>query len=508
MVEIFAEVRRVMRDDGTLWLNLGDSYGQGGGTQVVQTKNASHGLAGYRHKTPNIKPKDLCGIPWRVAFALQADGWYLRSDIMWSKPNPMPESVTDRPTKAHEYLFLLTKKAKYYYDADAIREPHADTEYTRSRYVYKPSAGSARTDGLSCPTGIADKYFNRGDGKRNRRTVWEIATQPFTGAGYLADYVGADGKPYKVSEDCPIHGPRHDSEKKQRVECDEQLNQTQTDKSDTASRLGQEPISESASSPDHDSGQRLPSNDCEHISENISESKTADPSQKVEPQKNLDTDGTGEKLACNLDSDGPGNSQTAIFHSTQNRKTGLVSETSPSCISSDQTGDHTDDRSKQRKHSYSKDKTAKCTCQVISVDHFATFPEKLVEPCILAGSNDRACGICGAAWERAIEVPKYGDWHGRKGTIDELTKGQVGKPLPDDYYRKTLGFRPTCEHNNGDSRSIIFDPFMGSGTVALVALKLGRDYIGVELKPEYIEMAMKRLKPLGNRPLPQQEILL
>ena len=139
MVEVFREVKRVLRDDGTLWLNLGDSYSTGGQDQVFRnatnqnysgTSDAKkwHGRISRRD---NLKPKDLVGIPWLVAFALQADGWYLRSDIIWSKPNPMPESVTDRPTKAHEYIFLLSKSQKYYYDAEAIAEPSAYPEDKR-----------------------------------------------------------------------------------------------------------------------------------------------------------------------------------------------------------------------------------------------------------------------------------------------------------------------------------------------------------------------------------------
>lgn len=158
MVEVFREVRRVLRNDGTLWLNLGDSYATGGG-KVGEcpgggTQGARWAGRGMNTKQPKwanalgpicqpnrmplhgLKPKDLVGIPWRVAFALQADGWYLRSDIIWAKPNPMPESVTDRPTKAHEYLFLLAKSERYYYDAAAIKEPcQMDTprRYERGR---------------------------------------------------------------------------------------------------------------------------------------------------------------------------------------------------------------------------------------------------------------------------------------------------------------------------------------------------------------------------------------
>ena len=139
MVEVFREVRRVLKPDGTLWLNLGDSYAVNGEkSQPPQTNTTSRNgvtVRMPRGATPSdyraaegrfrsgLKPKDLCGIPWRVAFALQADGWWLRSDIIWSKPNPMPESVTDRPTKAHEYVFLLAKSESYFFDAKAIAEP-------------------------------------------------------------------------------------------------------------------------------------------------------------------------------------------------------------------------------------------------------------------------------------------------------------------------------------------------------------------------------------------------
>jgi DNA modification methylase len=137
MVEVFREVRRVLAKDGTVWVNLGDSYQANPGSG--QARGNLGGLAGadsvkyqatmrargdMSHRPRVAKPKDLLGIPWRLAFALQADGWYLRADIIWSKPNPMPESVTDRPTKAHEYVFLLSKQARYFYDADAVREPH------------------------------------------------------------------------------------------------------------------------------------------------------------------------------------------------------------------------------------------------------------------------------------------------------------------------------------------------------------------------------------------------
>src|SRR5208282_907656 len=136
MVAVFRQVWRVLRDDGTLWVNMGDSYAGGGGFSVTapttgESKSGKYGLTGALKQggikpTGSLKPKDLCMMPARLAIALQADGWYLRSDIIWHKPNPMPESCTDRPTKSHEFIFLLAKQERYFYDADAIREPLRD----------------------------------------------------------------------------------------------------------------------------------------------------------------------------------------------------------------------------------------------------------------------------------------------------------------------------------------------------------------------------------------------
>lgn len=134
LVEVFREVRRVLHPAGTLWLNVGDSYTSGGRTwRDADKKNPARGMS-YRPGTPaGLKPKDLIGVPWRLALALQADGWYLRSDIIWAKPNPTPESVKDRPTRAHEYVFLFSKSERYFYDADAVKEPAADGKGSRAR---------------------------------------------------------------------------------------------------------------------------------------------------------------------------------------------------------------------------------------------------------------------------------------------------------------------------------------------------------------------------------------
>lgn len=185
MVEVFREVRRVLRDDGTLWLNLGDSYandGKWGGSTGGKHASALHGNSGIGRRllTTGLKPKDLIGIPWRVAFALQADGWYLRQDIIWHKPNPMPESVTDRCTKAHEYIFLFAKSERYYFDADAIKEQAVSNH--ASGNSFKGRQGGAIHMPMSGGAGTADQWLP--GGMRNRRSVWTVSTKPFKGAHF------------------------------------------------------------------------------------------------------------------------------------------------------------------------------------------------------------------------------------------------------------------------------------------------------------------------------------
>jgi DNA modification methylase len=180
MVGVFREVRRVLRDDGTLWLNLGDSYGgaagntRGDGAGGGAARGDSMGFGAISRVKAATRSKDLVGIPWRVAFALQADGWWLRQDIIWQKPNPMPESVRDRCTKAHEYVFLLSKSARYHYDADAIAEG-ATCDRIRGPAEH-PDAVSTNGNGGLSRRGI--------EPTRNRRSVWSITTKPFSEAHF------------------------------------------------------------------------------------------------------------------------------------------------------------------------------------------------------------------------------------------------------------------------------------------------------------------------------------
>ena len=192
LVEVFREVRRVLRDDGTVWLNLGDSYngsGKAGNNPEYASRHTAFGKpmeAGYHGKPVRIKglkPKDLIGIPWRVAFALQADGWYLRQDIIWHKPNPMPESVRDRCTKAHEYIFLLSKSPQYHFNSDAMQEPAVYDGPPRRAESFMRKVATTPPPGQSSQhrEGRDDIAYT---GTRNRRSVWTVATKPYKGAHF------------------------------------------------------------------------------------------------------------------------------------------------------------------------------------------------------------------------------------------------------------------------------------------------------------------------------------
>ncbi len=334
LVEVFGEVKRVLRDDGTLWCNLGDSYSgsgpsgasyqskttqaraEGDGTDGnfrVSKRLAERGLT-YAEKKPvpypGTKPKDLLGIPWMVAFALRADGWYLRSEIIWAKPNPMPESVTDRPTKAHEQVFLLSKSPRYFYDGDAIREQGAG----------RLDLGTMKFGGrINGDTGWHNDGGMRDEAGRNKRSVWTIATAPYPDA------------------------------------------------------------------------------------------------------------------------------------------------------------------------------------------HFATFPPKLIEPMVLAGCPREACGVCGAPWEREVErgelvgEDRGGNYKGREAEVDVAKQNRM--PYKGErifrpgmsYENRTTGFHPTCAHNDRTGTGTVLDPFAGSGTTLQVAIANGRSAIGIELNPEYAELARRRL---------------
>ena len=207
LVDVFGEVHRILKDDGTLWLNLGDSYagstGKSGGVSEIQSvkRQLDTGSIGSLRpaKVAGLKNKDLIGIPWRAALALQKYGWYLRQDIIWHKPNPMPESVNDRCTKSHEYIFLLSKNPQYYFDADSIKEPTV-TPNTGTSWKQRKLDGEPMRHGLQGAAAVGAGNFKTYE-KRNKRSVWTVPTKPYSGA-HFATF------PPELITDCIIAGSR------------------------------------------------------------------------------------------------------------------------------------------------------------------------------------------------------------------------------------------------------------------------------------------------------------
>lgn len=224
MVEVFGLVRELLADDGTLWLNIGDSYatagtrtGDTGAAMNGRSVNAARGALGYRGAVPGLKNKDLCGVPWRLAFALQAAGWWLRQDIIWHKPNPMPESIKDRCTKAHEYLFLLSKSERYYFDQDAIKEPASENTHARvpagwavgaadhSAVAHQTAKNHRKVaqpgQGIRANTSFESVISGAVLETRNKRDVWTVASDPYPEA-HFATY------PPALIEPCILAGSK------------------------------------------------------------------------------------------------------------------------------------------------------------------------------------------------------------------------------------------------------------------------------------------------------------
>ena len=492
MVDVFRCVRDVLADDGTLWLNIGDSYASSGKQQMGRRderpeylekravrfntgreKALSGGnLESYRAVDFGVKPKDLIGIPWMLAFALRADGWYLRQDIIWHKPNPMPESVRDRCTKAHEYVFLLSKSPRYYFDGEAMKEP-AVSEKGRGA-IGRGGQGSAKAVGCNGRQPQQDHSgWLGGDGEtRNRRSVWTVATKPYNGKKALTDYVGDDGKPYTASPDCPIHGHLARRQTSGTHGYGGQQGQSQTGSAGTCAHHAQSPACGEQSTTSRSSQASGAGNSRQHTPESSHENKTdsrlsghtsGDGNQSCSGCKSA----SGEHQDCGKDCSHQSSSSTATSHNTGTSKTARAPATIRPCMPCAETDNRTQSTSDQRglfeqDHGISESSILtgetsvhpsqdtricnagtsselvsmayevgeKCTCNEVIIDHFATFPPALIEPCILAGS------------------------------------------------------RP------GD---IVLDPFMGSGTTAAVAIEHGRQYLGCELNPEYGALQQERI---------------
>jgi len=523
LVSIFREVSRVLRHDGTCWVNMGDSYanyGSGGNgatggrdKSTLTTQMPPIGTTPTKKNMPvDMKPKDLCGMPWMLAFALRADGWYLRQDIIWSKPNPMPESVTDRCTKAHEYIFLLTKRATYFYDAEAIKEPASGTAHSRGDNLNPKAKEHGQNSRFNQSRNHAhvtrpkqnssySATINELLGVRNKRDVWEIATESFTGwtetsrrVRVSADAVTCDTE-HIVSPDCPVHGDSFASASS--AFCDEHaagpLNHIpRTDCHPVpAPQCGYAPTA-----PIRDAGSRPGSSDS--LDQLYFAPATFHSSQthKTDP-------GPSTNQPCIASVQIPSGTQRSAEERSPCDLAGrkIASRSEVDCVT-DAPGLDPLEQTRQRSEDI-------CACDYYNVitekiSHFATFPTKLVEPCILAGTSEKGCcRLCGAPWIRVMEsydtgrTQKMADgWDtgaGGHGTVHREGRqaGQAGQAV---MGHRHAGWDATCECDAEVVPCTVLDPFSGSGTTGVVSLRNHRDYIGVELNPEYAEMSRRRIQ--------------
>jgi DNA modification methylase len=522
LVAVFREVKRVLRDDGTLWLNLGDSY-----NNRVAAKRSSHqrglgfdsddlrkswvelraeGRTRMSCFDGGLKEKDLIGIPWMVAFALRADGWYLRADVVWNKPNPMPESVRDRPTKSHEYLFLLAKSADYYYDAEAIREPLAESTTSDPRYgkATKRDVDKAADrfgDGTSASRRAAGSYFVGAAPGRNRRSVWTITTKPFKGGKSIVRRVPVaagdadDDTKRTPSPDCPVHADRDRSGANARGDGRATASAVSRRSPGSGSHPGQERLLDSVPIAPPRAG-------------DSADGSSDSPLPSHAPSANGHSTGS-HKTAHDLATTAPCSASARTSGRTGDTSAAPATGEPPNCTNASRSAE---DSSPDGRESDPPERTAAhiartdtCTCSYYreiteSVSHFAVMPPDLVEPCVLAGTSARGqCATCGAPWERVVErtamvvVPSErrteahaaGAGRGRTSTSGTMV------PAPSS---KTTGWKPSCAHGGEPVPQTVLDPFGGAATVGLVARNHGRRAVLVELNPAYCEIAADRLK--------------
>lgn len=448
LVDVFRAVRRVLRDDGTVWLNLGDSYAGGGGGNYGSGKSvASQGgqqITNVRNRpawlaTVGLKPKDLVGTPWRVAFALQADGWYLRSEIIWHKPNGMPSSVSDRPTYSHEQVFLLTKAPRYFYDAFAVREEDVGGHSSGNGFSGR-QGGSARVGGLSGGEGTKEEW--KPGGGRNRRSVWSIATEPYPGKHFAVF-------PKKLVMPCVRSGT---PEKGSCAECGAPRQRILVE---TGRKIKQQNGAGTVRAHIEASG---PHGDTSSISTGFS------------PEK--ETAGWRPTCVCGapdgIKVDDLDLIASPIGDSSKDDPSLEVGRAGYSRPRNEGEGTRTITRYQQRR--YAEQLKAKTGSWV--------------------ESTKMRYGLTAEAWAHYVRTDAVG-----------------GRPLPPEVLEGLLrdGLLKPVESPNWEVPStkpaVVFDPFAGAGTTGLVALREGRSFIGAELSPKYAEQARNRLRddaPLFN----------
>ena len=497
LVEVFREVRRVLKKEGSLWLNLGDSYAGTSGCHAGGSKKANSNAGATNSYVPPKagKPKDLIGIPWRVAFALQADGWYLRSDIIWEKFNCMPESVRDRPTRCHEYVFLLTKSKKYFYDSIAIQEPAKGLSPIEAIKEH-------HEDLLKMPTrkrrnGISEREERQ---KRPEQLVQNVLER-------ICEKLCTIGK---GEGSAPI-GMQEVQCKRKREEgaCCLQLIGMCEGSEEGLGELGiWEGISREGSN--NLQGEWKKKTDSRQIFQIGEIQENAEAISHLTEGKGNSFEGRSQKKVdfreggLGFDGGSVGRDQSqpkvslrdvpqkeainARSYNTNNQGRAAYSQQYSSPLPKLQ---HQEGQQAFR----NKRTVWHVNTKPFKAAHFATFPEKLVEPCILAGTSERGyCPGCGKAWERQVErCNSTGTFPDNGKGVDER-KADGTNLRAGECQTQTVGWQPSCSCSLDPVPGVVLDPFFGAGTVGLVAAKLGRAYIGIELNPEYISLAKARIE--------------
>jgi hypothetical protein len=438
LVGVFREVRRVLRDDGTIWVNLGDSYGP---------------------------EKQLLGIPWQFAFAMQSDGWVLRSDVVWQKPNPMPESVTDRPTKSHEFIFLFAKGRER-----AGRFAHISDEDARWLALFVDTEGCIAVKRTREVCGAQVSVAG------TCRPLLERA-QAIVGSGCILERAGQNAPMFywqvsnKAARDLLLRLYPHLIVKKRQARICIHIESM-------TGRSGEPPSDRRTVVLD-----RL-------WEANKSCNSFGDPDISWVPEPNVFLLSKGPRYFFDADAireDGAG-------------RLDFRQMTSPARL--DQ-GAPWNGGQKEEANGRNKRSVWTVATQPFPGAHFATFPPKLIEPCILAGCPERACGVCGAPWERIVErdgghpsTRGEQSWTKGSGTFQRDNRGGLSKL---SGASRTVGWEPSCGHDAPAVPGTVLDPFAGAGTTGMVALRHGRSFVGCELSPEYVELARDRI--IGDSPL-------
>ncbi len=527
-IEILREIRRVLRKDGVVFFNIGDSYAAGKGTCFNpgggKGSYSGHGnrkdAGAYPLDRGNIsmlrasrlKPKDLCLIPFRLTIAAQEDGWWVRSVIIWSKPNPMPESVTDRPTESHEYILLLTKNSRYYWDADAVRVPLAEGSWERAQRSELDAHSESRIRNKG--TGEHGRANPAG---RNIRSVWEFNEDDEQG-----------GKVYRVLQGCPIHSPLLHPDILKTLQDGEPQDCLLTHTLDRYSRLVPVLSFSLLSKLYHtNGGVHLSSlgfhhhgTECGQTLESIGDNRMLSlccpdgghkyGHQKVNHTKHIQkADGSP---FCSSDYSVQSDELIATLRSKEIRKTVSLTVTNDSVflLCPDRIAHTLQSLGCICSYNYYNishfplQDVWTFSTQPFKDAHFAVFPEKLPEICIKAATPEvGCCSKCGAPWERITERVDKG-WDGSKYGENAVTAsggaksgGTAQSTLGSSHgqlvgSQKTLGWQPTCKCNADKTPSLVLDPFMGAGTTLWVAKKLNRQAVGYEISEEYCHLALER----------------